>query len=92
MLFLYSTKTCTFLIIEGICDRWADRRNHTDYGADRAQLLMKSIVQILTPLVPWVAIKYEYFFPLSLLVGSLSIMMDPLAYFYSLVKPYGEFL
>ena len=86
---------CIYLILEGILDRWSDRTNHIDYGIHErgftAQLILKSLLQIVLPFIPWFCIKYVYFPSFGLLMGSIYGMLGPFAYFYSLLRPRGEF-
>ena len=93
--FLYTVKKSIFYVIEGIYNGWLDRRNHVDYGTHEegfmARLIMKSILQLQIPVIQWVATKYQYHFPISLLIGAISIIMGPLVYFYSLVRPPSKF-
>ena len=94
-MFFGSFKKCILFIIEGVFDKWTDRINHIDYGIHeegfRIQLIMKSILQLQLPLGSWLLIKYQYYFPFSLLTGSIISMLGPLAYFHSLLRAHGEF-
>ena len=93
--FFYTVKKCIFFVIEGIYNRWSDRRNHVDYGTQEegflARLIMKSLLQLQFPVIPWVVTKYQYHFPISLFLGAISIIMGPLVYFHSLLWPQSEF-
>ena len=90
--FLDTLNRCIFLCISVAFSKWIEMRLNVKYKSkseDKVPLprvITASFVHLHLPMVPWVCAKYQHHFAINLLIHTILSIIDPLTYFYSLLR------
>ena len=91
-MFLDTLNRCIFLCISVAFSKCIEVRLNVKYktksedAVPLRRVITACIVHLHLPMVPWVCAKYRYHFAVNLLIHTILSIIDPLTYFYSLMR------